>query len=120
MKFLKEAVGYEPNETSELMAKIGKDHGYDIIAYNAQYQENGKLYPNIWIHASNERKYAPQIYPGRRYSEDFIWEIQTTSYGGLGLDEYREYLTEIQNAYDLVKKLSKIDLSKLPIKKDFK
>ena len=30
MKFLKEIVGYEPNETSELMAKIGNDHGYIV------------------------------------------------------------------------------------------
>lgn len=93
-----------------------KAYGYELMhAYNAQYREGGRKFLNISIRNDGTNKYAPELSVDKR-SHDVM--IMTTSYGSIGIDEYKEFIKACNNAYDLAKKLSEINFDDLPVERD--
>ena len=93
----------ERSKTELQMMQIAKKYGYKMsYAYRIGSKANISIMPLA--------KLAPEIYYDYRKDE---YKIQTTSYGSLSLDKYSEYLKYCNNAYNMCRELSDIDISTL-------
>ena len=71
----------------------------------------------INIYAKGNSRFKPKVYFDLDMDGDLNkskWEIQTTSYGSLGEKEYAEFLKCCTDAYNMIKEIGKVDLTKLP------
>lgn len=97
------------NATYKQMKSICDRYGYELgLAYWANYNE-----ARITIRPAGD-EYLPQVYPPTvRVGKEEPWKVQTTSYGSLSIDEFDKFVEDNKRAYDMIKELSKIDLTTL-------
>lgn len=95
------------NPTNKKIQSIAKKYGY----------EAGQSYIYSWgdanIRIMRKKDFSPEIYYTDSSSGKMEFKIQTTSYGALNEKQYETFLDGCQDAYNLVKELGKVDLSKL-------
>lgn len=100
----------EKNPVNKKIQQIASKYGY--VAGQSYMRWYGSA--NIHISPKND-DFHPAIY----YSDDDYgkfnpkFEIQTTSYGSLDSKEYADFLKGCTDAYNMVKELEKIDVTKL-------
>lgn len=99
------------NPTYKKMKSICDKYGYELgLAYWANY---GDAVVNIRPRPGDD-EYAPEVYPPRRgWGRKTSWEIQTSSYGSLSIDEFEKFQKANDRVYHMVKELSNIDITTL-------
>ena len=101
------------NATYKKMDELCSKHGYQLFRATATTVKSGNK--NVEIHIQPaEKDYHSDIY----YSKDFgaesgEFQVQSTAYGALNMDEYEKFLRSCQDSYDLIKSLQDIDLETL-------
>ena len=107
------------NDTVSEMEEICKKHGYALYyAYNNQFKKDGKLYITVSIIDPENKRLRPGVF-GPSCDAKVEYKVQTSSYGSLKESEYEEYVGYCQDALAMIKELSKVDHSKLPIVTDY-
>lgn len=98
------------NATYKQMKSICDKYGYELgLAYWANYDD-----AVINIRPRGDNKYAPEVYPPKAWmGKKEPWKVMTTSYGSLTIDEFDKFVEGNNGAYDMIKELSRIDLSTL-------
>ena len=99
------------NPVYKKMDEICKRAGYRL---SSAFISSG--YINIDIRKGDRSdRYAPDIYwYDRKFGQDTQeFEIQTTSYGAMNLEEHTKFLERVTAANTMVTELSKLDLTKL-------
>lgn len=102
--------------TNKKIQSIASKYGYN--ADNSYMRSWGD--PYVQLSSKDRNDFHPQIYFNDGYAginkakNSWKFEIQTTSYGSLDEKEYEKFLKCCQDAYNMIKELSKVDLSKLP------
>ena len=98
--------------TNKKIKQIANKYGYEADqSYIRSWGE-----PTIQIRSKNYNDMHPDIYYrsdhfGKKVSQ---FEIQTTSYGSMTTKEYETFIKCCNDAYNMVKELEKLDLTKLP------
>jgi hypothetical protein len=97
--------------TNKKIKSIASKYGY--VSDECYMRSWGE--PYIQIRSKNRDDYHPEIYFRSDYFGKKVnkFEIQTTSYGSLDEKEYAEYIKCCNDAFNMIKELSKVDLSKL-------
>jgi len=93
------------------VAELCEKHGYTLSRMHVS--KHGL--PDLRVYAK-ERNYHPNIYLTETNAacSEFKFEIQTTSYGSLSVEEYDEFLLGCNNARHIVGEISKIEYSEWP------
>lgn len=99
------------NPIYKKMDEICKKAGYRLLS---AFISNGYIDIDIRKGDRSDR-YAPEVYwYDRKYGENVQeFEIQTTSYGSMNLEEHTKFLERVIAANNMVNDLSKLDLTKL-------
>lgn len=125
MKLIQEAnrnKPIKPTQTLLDMQKLANEFGYEFAGYNKWYIGSTKpyLWINVWIkNPTNDENSFEYYLPRIAYDEGYNggpgqFVIGTTSYGTLDMVKMRKFMRAQEDAYELVRQLSKFDLSKLP------
>lgn len=110
------------NATFKEMAKICEKYGYELN--RAFLRKLGSINQKVVEIGIKEKEgkdicnFTPRVYYSNEFIldsniDEYFFEIQTTSYGALKKEEYKEFLQAQQNAIQLVEELEKLDLSTL-------
>lgn len=93
------------------MKNIADKYGYFI---SSAFIQNNRVGINIYKCCGN--RFIPDVYFNSANLDNPISEfrIMTTSYGSLNMDDYEKFIKCVNNAYNMVSELEKIDTSKLP------
>lgn len=97
--------------TNKKLKSIANKYGYN--ADESYIRSWGEAYIQLRPKSDD---FHPEVY----YRSDYfgkkvsMFEIQTTSYGSMGINEYEKFMKACNDAYNMVKELQKVDLSKLP------
>lgn len=99
------------NETYVKMRNIADKYGYFI---SSAFIHNNRVEINIYKCCG--KRFIPDVYFNSSTLDNPTSEfrIMTTSYGSLNMDDYEEFIQCVNNAYNMVSELEKIDTSKLP------
>lgn len=99
----------QSNATYKKAVSIAKKYGYTVapLCYVETYGRK-KVVNFSFIYDRSE--YRPEI---RYSSKSGRFEIQTTAYGSLSIEEHDKFVEAVVNANKMVKKLSKLDLTTL-------
>lgn len=115
MRFVESVEDMENNETFKKVAAMCDKYGYSLYTMVNRVWSKYNM-PVIQINKKNDNRYAPEIsYTSKTFGgNDYRFEIQTTSYGSLDMDEYQKFMKAINNACELVKELSQISVDEWP------
>jgi hypothetical protein len=115
MRFVESVEEMENNETFKKVSAMCDKYGYSLYTMVNRVWTRYNM-PIIQINKKNDNRYAPLIsYTSRHFDgNDYHFEIQTTSYGSLDMDEYPKFLKATSDAYELVKELSQISIDEWP------
>lgn len=99
------------NEAYVKMKNIADKYGYFI---SSAFIQNNKVHINIY--KCNGKRFIPDVYfkSSTLDKPTSEFRIMTTSYGSLNMDDYEKFIKCVNNAYNMVSELEKIDTSKLP------
>ena len=109
----------EANPVFQQIAEIAEKHGYELReAYLAGIANE----PVIRFNSVSE-KFKPEIYYEARMHFNFsnpmestfegYFKVQTAAYGALSINEYSKLAQYVINAYEMLKELETVDISKL-------
>lgn len=112
----------EELDTVEVYQKakaICEKYGYELWVMLNEVYEAGYSFPKLQVFKKIENKYGPDIFysniaPFRSGEKDYQFQIQTTSYGSLNMEEYPKFMKATENAYEMVKELSEIPVETWP------
>lgn len=110
-EFLKKC---QDNPTWQKVNNICNKYGYHLapLSYVEVYP-SGKEKINLNIRSNEENRYNPEIFYSSKFGQDPVFEIQTTSYGSLVLEEHAKFIEAVTNAHNMIKEIEKIDLTTL-------
>lgn len=113
----KEIEKLENHETWKKVETMCEKYGYRL--HHIANEKQGS-FSFLCLQVIPMKKYAPHIFfsdenafSGKEKHYEF--EIQTTSYGPLNLEEYAEFLQAMTDASELVKELEQIPVEDWPI-----
>lgn len=107
------------NRSFDRIARLCNRFGYVLEEESCIKVINGNKYLDVYVYADGSNKYAPDIYPPVRAAEQKIlncpnFKVQTSSYGALLPEEYKQFAVAVENANKLVQYLSNYDFSGFP------
>lgn len=113
------------NEVYKRANAICEKYGRRI--YDAYTMNNGKdIVLSISCSSRGGQGYQPDIYYDNYDNnninyrdEPYSFRIGTVSYGSLKLDDYKKFMQEVNNAYELCDELSKLDFTKLQSRDEY-
>lgn len=105
--YAKHISAMKENPVYKKIESICKNKGYTLK--HASYVDN-----EVDIRISPDKDHPEIYYNYKRFGEVVNqFKIQTWSHGALSLEDYEIYLKNCQDAYDVVKQLQELDLTKL-------
>lgn len=106
----------QANPTYKKAAAIAKKYGYRIAdACYVDVAKNGNKFISFNVAAVDRRSYHPEIYYNAKYGNNYEFEIQTTAYGSMVLEEHTKFIKGVTDAHNMVAELSKLDLTTLEV-----
>lgn len=104
----------QANPTYKKAAAIAKKYGYRIAdACYVDVAKNGNKFISFNVAAVDRRSYHPEIYYNAKYGNNYEFEIQTTAYGSMDLEEHTKFIKGVTDAHNMVAELSELDLTTL-------
>ena len=99
------------NSVNKKIKQIADKYGY--VAKETFLYWYGGIHCNIA--PKDHTDFHPEVYISTDLDDDSVVEyrIQTTSYGALSLDAYKEFFKCCDDAYNMMKEISELDLTKL-------
>lgn len=99
------------NSVNKKIKQIADKYGY--VAKETFLYWYGGIHCSISPKDYND--FHPEVTISSDLDDDSVVEyrIQTTSYGSLSLDDYKEFLKCCDDAYNMMKEISELDLTKL-------
>ena len=101
------------NDTYKKMDALCSQYGYKLYSASAVTRKNGSKRIELNIREDKKTYHAEIYYDVKWGSDEGTWEIQTTAYGSMDMEEYAKFLKGCQDSYNLVSELKKIDLNTL-------
>ena len=93
------------NATYKKAATICKKYNYQIA--DLCYVDDGIVQFAV---IADRKKMQPEIYFHTQRNGKQEFKIQTTAYGSLSMQEYTQFINSCNDAYNMCKELSKLDL----------
>lgn len=104
------------NPTWKKINSICKKNGYKLGATSCvEVRPSGRKIIDLSIVADGTDSYSPEIffYNGKFGTEDPQFEIQTTAYGALSIEEHLKFIEAVTAAHSMIVAINKIDLMTL-------
>lgn len=97
----------ESNPTYKKIKSLCEKYNYRMKdGYKEKWDENSKdEYLRLALIKNWQDEFQPEIYVR---GEEQKLEIQTTSYGALDINEYKEFLEKCEDAFELVEQINKL------------